>query len=205
MAVKPEEAKAALVEQAIAYVRAAARAQRATSSDSSVRTTPTRAPGILGELDLYAAALAHWNFLKRRLPGEVKVHVYTPTLEEHGWQSAHSVVEIVTDDMPFLVDSVAMAHTPGSAIHVFAHPVVKVRRDDEGRLLELLPREAEGLAESLIHVEVDRQAEQASSTAHDGLRHVLADVCAAVEDWPAMRERQGDRHGAGRGRAPNRS
>jgi glutamate dehydrogenase len=93
--------------------------------------------------------------------------------------------------MPFLVDSVAMALTRrGSAIHVFVHPMIKVRRDDEGRLLEFLPWAAEGLAESLIHVEIDRQAEQASLDELAGdLHRVLADVHAAVDDWPAMRER----------------
>jgi glutamate dehydrogenase len=69
MALEPEEAKAALVEKAI----------------------------------------AHWRLLQRRRQGELKVSAYTPTLEEHGWRSTHSVVEIVTDDMPFLVDSLAMA------------------------------------------------------------------------------------------------
>src|SRR5207253_646878 len=115
---------------------------------------------------------------------------YTPTLEEHGWQSTHSVVEIVTDDMPFLVDSVAMALTRrGSAIHVFVHPMIKVLRDDEGRLSELLPWSADGPAESLIHVEIDRQAEQAQlDELAAELQRVLADVLAAVQDWPAMRE-----------------
>jgi glutamate dehydrogenase len=92
--------------------------------------------------------------------------------------------------MPFLVDSVAMALTRrGVAIHVFVHPIVKVRRDAEGRLVELVAWADDGVAESLIHLEIDRQGEQASL---DGLaaevRDVLADVRAAVEDWPAMRE-----------------
>ena len=39
------------------------------------------------------------------------MHVYTPNVEEHGWESRHTVVETVVDDMPFLVDSVSMAVT----------------------------------------------------------------------------------------------
>jgi glutamate dehydrogenase len=192
MAVKPEEAKAALVEKAIGHVHERLSEEQAGDAERFVRAYyADAAPEDLGELDLYGAALAHWQLLQRRRPRERKVHAYTPTLGEHGWQSTHSVVEIVTDDMPFLVDSVAMALTRrGSAIHVFVHPLVKVRRDDEGRLLELLPWEAEGLAESLIHVEIDRQAGQASlDELADELERVLADVRAAVEDWPAMRER----------------
>jgi glutamate dehydrogenase len=194
MAVKPEEAKAALVDKAVDQVRERLPESQADQVERFVRDYfADAAPEDLGELDLYGAALAHWHLLQRRHPGELKVHAYTPSFEEHGWQSAHSVVELITDDMPFLVDSVAMALTRGaSAIHVFVHPIVRVRRDDEGRLLELLPWEAEGLTESLIHVEIDRQPQKArlDELAAD-LKRVLADVDAAVEDWPAMREQVG--------------
>jgi glutamate dehydrogenase len=191
MTVKPEEAKTALVEKAVAHFRDRLPPPEANDVERFARAYyADAAPEDLGEFDLYGAVLAHWHFLQRRRPGEVKVHVYTPNLEEHGWQSTHSVVEIVTDDMPFLVDSVAMALTrQGSAIHAFVHPIVKVLRDDEGRLLELVPWETDGLAESLIHVEIDRQAEQARLDELTGdLERVLADVQAAVEDWPAMRD-----------------
>jgi glutamate dehydrogenase len=57
-------------------------------------------------VDLYGAAVAHWNLARIRRAGELKVHVYTPNVEEHGWESRHTVVETVVDDMPFLVDSV---------------------------------------------------------------------------------------------------
>src|SRR5260370_1109146 len=69
--------------------------------------------------------------------------------------------------------------------------IAKVRRDADGRLQELVAGAAEGPAESLLHVEIDRQAD------HEGLldeleaelHRVLADVRAAVEDWPAIRRR----------------
>ncbi|MFL5928828.1 MAG: NAD-glutamate dehydrogenase, partial [Gaiellaceae bacterium] len=191
MTVKPEEAKTALVEKAIAQVRDRLRPAEAEDVERFVRAyCAGAAPEDLAEFDLYGAALAHWHLLQSRRPGEPKVHAYTPSLEEHGWQSTHSVVEIVTDDMPFLVDSVAMALTRrGTAIHAFVHPIVKVVRDDAGRLLELLPWDADGLAESLIHVEIDRQADQTLlQDLAATLDSALGDVQAAVEDWPAMRD-----------------
>jgi glutamate dehydrogenase len=192
MALKPAKVKATLVEKAIAHVRERLPGPHTGDVERFVRAYyADAAPEDVSELDLYGAALAHWHLLHRRRPGELKIRAYTPTLEEHGWQSTHSVVEIVSDDMPFIVDSVAMALTRrGSAIHVFIHPMIKVRRDDEGRLVELLPWDAGGLAESLIHVEIDRQADQASLDELVGdLQRVLADVHAAVDDWPVMRER----------------
>ena len=68
-----------------------------------------------------------------------KIRVYNPQFETHGWQSTHTAVEIVTDDKPFLIDSVAMElNRRGFGVHLVIHPVMNVRRDDAGRLLEVL-------------------------------------------------------------------
>src|ERR1700687_3011392 len=58
--------------------------------------------------DLYCAGLSHWNFSRKRYPGSVGLRVVNPSLEEHGWQSTHTIIEIVNAAMPFLVDSVTM-------------------------------------------------------------------------------------------------
>src|SRR3712207_4862926 len=105
----------------------------------------------LGErypIDVYGLAVSHWTFARKRRPGSTKVRVYNPNFEEHGWQSTHTVLEIVTDDMPFLVDSTRMGVNRQSyAIHLMLHPIMKVRRDDEGRLLEVLDRSEEHTSE----------------------------------------------------------
>ena len=146
-------------------------------------------------LDLYGLALGHFNFAREREPGTPKVRVYNPRFEEHGWQSTHTAVEIVTDDMPFLIDSVSMElNRRGFGVHLIIHPVLGVRRDDDGELLEILPqppseKPEEGvLAESVIHAEVARQTEPAKlRELEQHLERVIAEVRAAVEDWPAMR------------------
>jgi glutamate dehydrogenase len=191
MTVKPDELKSALVEKAVGLVRERVDGAQAPILETFVRTYyADAAPEDLEGLDLYGAALAHWHMLQRRTPGDVKLHAYTPTSEEHGWRSTHSVIEIVSDDMPFIVDSVAMALTRRDvAIHRFIHPAIRVRRDDNGNLVELLPWDAEGSAESLVHVEIDRQEQGVLDELAEELKRVLGDVRAAVEDWPAMRAR----------------
>ncbi len=144
--------------------------------------------------NLYGAALAHWNFLRTRTPGTPKLRVYNPQLEQHGWQSTHTIVEIATDDMPFLVDSVRMAlNRRGLTTHLVIHPVMQLRRDGVGRVVEVLAtgaREDGHLTEAVMHLEVDRQTDQEIL---DGivadLEAVLRDVSAAVEDWLPMREK----------------
>jgi glutamate dehydrogenase len=148
-------------------------------------------------IDAYGAAASHWSFASRREPGEWKIRVYNPHFEEHGWQSTHTVIEMVNDDMPFLVDSTRMEiNRQGYAIHMILHPVMNVRRDTEGDLLEVLPPDADEedvISESVIHVEVDRQTEPfVLEDLKQAIVKTLADVKAAVEDWPEMRGRVGD-------------
>ncbi|MFF4633761.1 NAD-glutamate dehydrogenase [Streptomyces griseorubiginosus] len=148
-------------------------------------------------IDVYGAALSHYRLGETRPQGTANVRVHTPTVEENGWTCTHSVVEVVTDDMPFLVDSVTNELTrQGRGIHVVIHPQVVVRRDVTGKLIEILtvPPAAQDLphdahTESWIHVEIDRETDRSDlkQITNDLLR-VLSDVREAVEDWEKMRD-----------------
>ncbi|MGW6457890.1 NAD-glutamate dehydrogenase [Streptomyces sp. NPDC055078] len=154
-------------------------------------------------VDVYGAALSHHRLAENRPQGTANVRVHTPTVEENGWMCSHSVVEVVTDDMPFLVDSVTNELSrQGRGIHVVIHPQVVVRRDLTGRLIEVLPTERhtrrtqgatglphDALVESWIHVEIDRETDRADlKQITTDLLRVLSDVREAVEDWEKMRE-----------------
>ncbi|PFG39865.1 glutamate dehydrogenase [Georgenia soli] len=145
---------------------------------------------------LLGAALSHRAVAHQRRPGEAVVRVFTPTDTDHGWSAGRTVIEIVTDDMPFLVDSIsAELAKQGRTIRLLVHPQPTVRRDDDGTLLEVVPRAAArgAVHESWIHVQVDRidDAGERNKVA-EALRQVLADVRAAVEDWPRMEARARD-------------
>ncbi|MCP5234341.1 MAG: NAD-glutamate dehydrogenase [Zoogloeaceae bacterium] len=145
--------------------------------------------------DLYGAMASHWHFV-REYSGGVRIRAFNPRLDEHGWESTHTVIEIVGEDMPFLVDSVGMElNRQGLTLHLIIHPVMPVIRDQGGRYQALADGEHNEGAdyESLIHVEVDRRTEPAELEAIEaGLARVLADVRAAVKDWPRMRQRLSD-------------
>ena len=53
------------------------------------------------------AAASIWVHAQQRRPGRPKVRLFNPERDSHGWASPHTVVEIINDDMPFLVDTVA--------------------------------------------------------------------------------------------------
>ncbi|MFI9806143.1 NAD-glutamate dehydrogenase [Streptomyces sp. NPDC052301] len=147
-------------------------------------------------VDVFGAAVSHYRLAETRPQGTANVRVHTPTVEENGWTCSHSVVEVVTDDMPFLVDSVTNELTrQGRGIHVVVHPQFVVRRDLTGKLIEVLPIPPGGDLphdahfESWIHVEIDRETDRADlkQISVDLLR-VLSDVREAVEDWEKMRD-----------------
>ncbi len=142
--------------------------------------------------DLAGAALGHLSFALSRKTGTPKVRIFNPTAERNGWESDHTILEVVNDDMPFLVDSLGMAiNRHDLYIHLTVHPVIHVRRDGKGRLLEVLEtgQAAEGaIPESLIHVEVDRTGSEIQfKEVEDDLLSSLNDVRLACEDWAAMR------------------
>src|SRR5690606_9545943 len=100
--------------------------------------------------DVVGAAGSMYELAVKRAPGETLVSVFTPTLAEHGWTSRRTIVNICTADSPFLVDSVGMTVAQqGLSVHALLHPVVSVRRDDDGTLLET--DVAGGDLESWIH------------------------------------------------------
>jgi glutamate dehydrogenase len=145
-------------------------------------------------LDLYGLAIGQLGLARRRRPGETKLRVYNPVFETHGWGSTHTAVEIVTDDKPFLIDSVSIElNRRGFGVHLIIHPVMYVRRDADGTLLEVLTQgadEPDAIAESVIHAEVDRQTDPARlEELRAELLRVIGEVRAAVDDWPLMRER----------------
>uniref|UniRef100_UPI0035650B67 NAD-glutamate dehydrogenase domain-containing protein n=1 Tax=Pontibacterium sp. TaxID=2036026 RepID=UPI0035650B67 len=142
--------------------------------------------------NLYGATLSCWQFLQNFNAEEPKVRLYNPDLEQHGWRAQHTVIEIVQNDMPFLVDSVRMAlNRRGLVIHTIHNAILFTRRDDKGDLLELCDRSAEGAsAESFIYLEVDRTSDDAELKAiFAALHKVLKHVHVAVSDYSEMQGR----------------
>ena len=141
---------------------------------------------------LARAALAHLAFGTRRPPGRSLVRVFNPDARRDAFESAHTLVLSVTDDMPFLVDSLSMAFARAElAVHLIVHPVLQVRRDRRGVLLDIGSNGAQAAhPESWQLYEIDRVTDSAqlARLEHD-LETTLADVRAAVSDWRAMRER----------------
>jgi glutamate dehydrogenase len=140
---------------------------------------------------LVGAVLSLWEFGANRQPGVAKVRLFNPTVEAHGWGLEHTVVEVVNDDMPFLVDSVtAEINRRERNIHLLLHPVARTRRDAAGNRIPIGGDSPGAIVESYMHLEIDRETDPAEiELIRATLERILEQVRAAVTDWRAMRAR----------------
>ncbi|HEY3646191.1 MAG TPA: NAD-glutamate dehydrogenase [Gammaproteobacteria bacterium] len=142
--------------------------------------------------DLYGAALSHWEFGSKRARGETKVRVFNPSEKKDGWKSPHTIIEMVNDDMPFLVDTTTMTlNRLGVGIHLTVHPIYHVQRDARGAIASLVDGKQDGvLTESWMHIEVDNQAgAETLGKIETALQSAMRDVRATIGDWQAMRDK----------------
>ncbi|HET9996953.1 MAG TPA: NAD-glutamate dehydrogenase, partial [Nocardioides sp.] len=149
------------------------------------------------DVDLYAALASQFRLADNRPQGRANVHVFTPSHADSGWSAGgHSVIEIVTDDMSFLVDSVTMELARQQReIHLVVHPQFDVVRDITGVLESVHPIQdeskppAEGaIRESWMHIEISRLGiDEDPAELEEAIQKVLREVRDSVEDWDKMR------------------
>lgn len=136
-------------------------------------------------------ALSAWKFMQDRPSREAKIRVFTPHKKTDGYENKHTVVELLNDDRPFLIDSLsAELSRHGFVIHETIHPIFKVVRNKKGALESIAPAgsgSSQSHTESLIHFEISPLPETMTAEQLIGdLEWVLAHIQVAVEDWQAI-------------------
>ena len=129
-----------------------------------------------------------FEFLDARGTDPNAARVFNPSLDEWGYQVRGSVVEIVSSDRPFLIDSVSNAiQALGFNIERVVHPVIGTLRDENDRIVEILPGRGADIRESIQHVELDRPlSDDALAELEVAVQGALGDTLAAVRDFEHM-------------------
>ena len=188
-----DKQKAALTRQVVANLKTRLPKEKAGMAARYVEQCFRRVP--LEELASEAPqtwssiVIGQLALLKKRAPGEILVRVFNPCLDEEGWESPHTIVEMVNDDMPFLVDTASLAISEMDVgVHLIIHPVIRVGRSKSGLLKTVYPKKnAEGSAESVMQFQVDRQSSVEDMAAiRVRLESAFSDVRKAVGDWQQM-------------------
>jgi glutamate dehydrogenase len=146
--------------------------------------------------DLYGATVSCWLFIQKNNIAKPKVRVFNPDFEAHGWQSTHTVIEVLSKEMPFLIDSVRMElNRRQMSVHSINSCVVHVERDAEYNKKSTSPlfnASEKSQAEAIIYIEVDRHTD--TKTLDDlskTLVQVVNEVSHCVDDFSALMARIG--------------
>ena len=145
--------------------------------------------------DLVGASQSIRRLMQQRALGETPIRVYNPRQQSDGWTSPHTIIEIINDDMPFLVDSATAALSRlHMEVQLVIHPILAVKRGTKGQFQGLIEEglKAGAINESVMHLQVSEQPAERHAEIAKELATVFADVRVAVLDWRAMKDRCSD-------------
>lgn len=146
--------------------------------------------------DLHAACMHFWGMMLYRKHHEIKVRVYNPTFAADGWHSSYTIIEILVDEMPFLVDSIRVVIDRMKLYHnlIINMGGIAISRNDKHELTHIYPitsHNAEGvILEEPILIQINKITDKlvVQELEHQ-LKLMLDEIRAVVADWPTMRQR----------------
>ncbi|MFK7992588.1 MAG: NAD-glutamate dehydrogenase [Granulosicoccus sp.] len=140
--------------------------------------------------DLAGMALSHWQLARIRSDNQPVHRVINPSFDSQGWHSLHTVIQIVASDQPWLVSSLQAALArEGHVIHLLVHPIMPVKRDEQGQWQTL---DDDGQKESLIHIEIDALAEESHAQLGRCLDEMFSTLHLIRQESPALSARLHD-------------
>ncbi len=139
---------------------------------------------------LASAALGSFRLGRRRSGHDASINVYNPTRIADGWDADRTLIDVVSADQPFIIDSLLAAlEAMGVRVHVVTYAVVDVPRTD-GAICGPITTATGPSAESIVHIEIERiDSTVGLSELRRELVDTMADVAIAVADWLPMRSR----------------
>ena len=146
--------------------------------------------------DLYGLAVNFWSLIEIRHSHAIKINIYNPTMEQHGWESCHTIIELICDDMSFLVDSLRIVlNRKKIGLNLIVHMGgIRLLRDAKDAVSEVLPRiedaHPDAIIEAPILMKIDRQTDpQIIANLEQKFVRVLSENRAVIDDWDDMRTR----------------
>jgi len=129
-------------------------------------------------------------FIQHSLQDSPRVQVFNPNLDEHGWMCGRTVIAVLQQDMPFLVDSIRLElNRRDIPLHVVQSTVMAVERNAKGEFQsadDFTAGKYDGAdnKEALIYIETSLHTdEETLSDIRRSIFDVLNDVANVVRDY----------------------
>ena len=196
-----DKQKQMLLDQVISILESRLNARRAKLATLYVKEYFRRVPldDIARETPATLARIVsnQLEFLRVRLPGQTLIRIFNPEMKTDGWESPHTIIEMVNDDTPFLVDTATLTLSELKlGVHLIVHPVLRFKRDTQGKLTAVYRKKKQGRgkqwgqAESVMQFQVDRKTRPEDLEKIEGrLKAAFNDVHKAVSDWREIKQR----------------
>ena len=141
-------------------------------------------------IELFNRAHHAWLHSKERKSNTPSIQVFNPILSMHGFKSNNTVIEVITEDMPFVVSSISSAlNDEGLTVHFLVHPTIYVRRSEDFKILdfiELPDPKFNSKKESVIHLEITHQTEPEAKKIKKNLELILKNILCYMNDKNAI-------------------
>lgn len=138
------------------------------------------------ESDLYGAVVSLWHHLNEAEPNSQSVRVFNPTVSQQGWQSTHTIIEMVLPDIPFLVDSIRMLLLRAELTsYLMLHGPAMIEKGNNHDIVSINAHK--GSLYSMFHIEIDRiNHREKIAVLKQDIVELLADIDLVVRDWKPM-------------------
>jgi glutamate dehydrogenase len=150
---------------------------------------------ILEPRHIASIAEKHWQMAHARKKGKSALEIRTTNLKKGDADIGYTLIDIVNDDMAFLVDSVAAEIARHNrTVHLLVHPVLHAKFDAKGGMISISATpDDKRMPQSHMHIQIQgAMAESMIPVLEKDLRRVLDDVRFATRDWLQMREKLRD-------------
>lgn len=141
--------------------------------------------------DMLGLVMSAWKFSYSHKGSKAKIDVFNPNLEDHNWQTPHTVLVVLQENMPFIVDSIRLTLSNRMVkIHSIQYANIHCDRNKSGDISKLLGNSAKNTQcndEALIFIEIDRHSDEASQASLlKSIESVMSEVSTMVGDYEKM-------------------
>ncbi len=155
---------------------------KAFYTGSDIKYLQTTPPDIL-----FDVAYSAFEFMQEKKEKRL-IRVFNPDNETNGWKSDRTIIEVSSNDMPFVLDSIInYVYQDDRILHEVLHPTMNVERDSSGKLVQISAENGKGTTEALVHIQVGHisDAKERAKIETD-INNILDSVACAVGDWKQM-------------------
>lgn len=138
--------------------------------------------------DLLNLCFSSFNFFLKKSEKQFKVRAYNPTISGDGFDSQFTILDVVNDDAPFLVDSIILLFDKmGIKVKNVIHPIFSSKRSQDGQLVDFLDFDPKNRNESVVQLHLSHISSLAElKNIEENLLVTLDTVHLVVDDWKKM-------------------